>query len=130
MAPRSVDVSGGMPRNYVLACLLLLISEHARHGYDLLEDIRHLGPTTVDPGGLYRTLRRMEGDGLVVSTWEPSEAGPARRTYRITDAGHDWLHAWAGALQETHTYLGRYLGRYRDLTGRAIPSEDAEHLRR
>lgn len=123
MAPRSVDVSGGMPRNYLLACLLLLIAERSRHGYDLLEGIRQLGPTTVDPGGLYRTLRRMEGDGLVSSHWEDSDAGPARRSYRITAGGREWLHAWAGALHETHSYLGRYLQQYTAVTGNDIPVE-------
>ena len=44
---------------------------------------------------LYRTLRQMEKDGFLESTWEPGPTGPARRVYTITDAGHDWLDSSA-----------------------------------
>jgi PadR family transcriptional regulator PadR len=54
----------------------------------------------------------MEQDGLVVSWWEHSSAGPARRSYRLTEEGVDWLHAWAGALREGRRFLTAYLDRY------------------
>ena len=110
------EPQGGLPRNYLRASLLLLIGEAPAHGYDLLDQIAQLGLRSVDPGGLYRTLRVMEDDGLVASNWEHSSAGPARRTYHLTDEGVDWLHAWAGALRESHRYLSAYLGRYDDIS--------------
>ena len=106
------EAQGGLPRNYLRASLLLLIAETPAHGYDLLEQIAHLGLRSVDPGGLYRALRVMEKDGLVESWWEHSSAGPARRSYRLTDEGIEWLHAWAGALREGRRYLTAYLDRY------------------
>ncbi|HUR17753.1 MAG TPA: helix-turn-helix transcriptional regulator [Acidimicrobiales bacterium] len=106
------EPQGGLPRNYLRASLLLLIGEAPAHGYDLLDHIGQLGLRSVDPGGLYRTLRVMEDDGLVSSWWEHSVAGPARRTYALTHEGVEWLHAWAGALRESHRYLSAYLGRY------------------
>ncbi|MBW3557461.1 MAG: PadR family transcriptional regulator [Actinobacteria bacterium] len=106
------EPQGGLPRNYLRASLLLLIGETPAHGYDLLDQIAGLGLHSVDPGGLYRALRVMESEGLVASEWEHSSAGPARRTYRLTSDGVDWLHAWAGALRESHRYLSAYLERY------------------
>jgi PadR family transcriptional regulator PadR len=106
------EPQGGLPRNYLRASLLLLIAESPAHGYDLLEQIGELGLRNVDPGGLYRALRVMEQDGLVASWWEHSSAGPARRSYRLTDEGVEWLHAWAGALREGRRFLTAYLGRY------------------
>ena len=106
------EPQGGLPRNYMRACLLLLIGEAPAHGYELLEQIGQLGLGTVDPGGLYRALRVMEQDGIVESWWEHSVAGPARRTYRLTAEGYEWLHAWAGALRESHRFLSAYLDRY------------------
>ena len=106
------EAQGGLPRNYLRASLLLLIAETPAHGYDLLEQIGHLGLRNVDPGGLYRALRVMEKDGLVESWWEHSSAGPARRSYRLTEEGIEWLHAWAGALREGRRYLTTYLDRY------------------
>jgi poly-beta-hydroxybutyrate-responsive repressor len=106
------EAQGGLPRNYLRASLLLLIAETPAHGYDLLEQIGNLGLRNVDPGGLYRALRVMEKDGLVESWWEHSSAGPARRSYRLTEEGVEWLHAWAGALREGRRYLTTYLDRY------------------
>ena len=112
MGTKREEPRGGLPRNYLRATLLLLIGETPAHGYDLLEQMGGMGLSTVDAGGLYRALRVMEADGLVDSAWEHSESGPARRTYSLTDEGREWLHAWAGALRETHRYLSAYLARY------------------
>lgn len=106
------DAPGGLPRNYLRPCLLLLLGEGASHGYELLEQVSVLGMEKADPGGLYRTLRAMEQEQLVRSWWEHSDSGPARRTYDLTDEGRDWLHAWAGSLREVHRLLGMYLDRY------------------
>ena len=106
------DVQGGLPRSYLRPCLMLLIAETPSHGYDLLERLEELGLGATDPGGLYRTLRAMEREDLVKSEWETSTAGPARRTYTLTDEGADWLHAWAGALRESRRFLTRFLQRY------------------
>ncbi len=116
VAKHQEEPQGGLPRNYLRASLLLLIGEAPAHGYDLLDQIAGLGLHSVDPGGLYRALRVMESEGLVVSEWEHSSAGPARRTYRLTTDGLDWLHAWAGALRESHRYLSAYLQRYDGVT--------------
>ena len=109
---RVEEVLGGLPRNFLRFCLLLLIAERASHGYDLLERLGSLGIAGTDPGGLYRTLRSMEREGLVSSQWEMSLAGPARRTYWLTDEGLDWLHAWAGTLRENRRVLSLFLRRY------------------
>jgi PadR family transcriptional regulator PadR len=116
------EPQGGLPRNYLRASLLLLIGEAPAHGYDLLDQIAQLGLRSVDPGGLYRTLRVMEDDGLVASHWEHSSAGPARRTYGLTTEGVEWLHAWAGALRESHRYLSAYLARYDDIASSVTSS--------
>ncbi len=107
-----IEVSAGLPRNFLRPCLLLLLAERPAHGYDLREQVADLGLEQVDPGGLYRTLRAMEQEGLVHSWWEPSGSGPARRSYALTEEGQDWLHAWAGSLREVRRLLSRYLDRY------------------
>jgi PadR family transcriptional regulator, regulatory protein PadR len=109
------SVLHGLPRSFLRPCLLLLIGEEECHGYDLLEKIAELGIEQTDPGGLYRALRAMEQEGLVRSWWEPSDAGPRRRTYALTDEGLEWLHAWAGSIREVRRMLDRYLDRYEAL---------------
>jgi PadR family transcriptional regulator PadR len=109
------DLVGGLPKNFIRPCLLLLVAEQPSHGYDLLERLRDLGLRRIDPGGLYRALRTMEQEGLLSSSWETSDLGPPRRTYRLTEDGSDWMHAWAATLREGRRVVSTYLKRYETL---------------
>jgi PadR family transcriptional regulator, regulatory protein PadR len=117
----------GLPRNFLRPCLLLLLREQPAHGYELLERLRTLGFEGDDPGGLYRALRALERDGLVRSAWEPSAAGPDRRTYSLTRTGTEELHRRAKALTETRETLGVFLSRYGEFVSLG---KDAGRVRR
>ncbi len=114
---------GGLPRDYLRAGLLLLIAEAPAHGYDLLEHISELGFRTNDPGGLYRALRAMEAEGYVESSWDHQNAGPPRRTYRLSQAGGELLQAWAGAVRDASRWLDSYLARYDKFAGEGAGSQ-------
>lgn len=103
---------GGQPKNFLRPCLLLLLKEAPAHGYDLLEKLTGFGLPR-DPGGLYRTLRALEHEGLVRSRWEPAVHGRDRRAYQLTRQGEEWLHSWANALEDSRGVIDRYLDRYR-----------------
>lgn len=100
------------PRGFLRPCILLLLREQPAHGYDLLERVQAFGFAGDDPGGLYRALRKLEHEGLVASAWEPSTAGPERRSYRLTRAGMEELHERAKELDELRDTLGDFLSRY------------------
>ena len=110
------EPQGALPRNFLRPCLLLLLEEGQSHGYDLLVRLADFG-LKVDPGGLYRVLRALEREGLVVSRWETSGSGPARRTYAPTPEGESWLRLWGGTLRESRRILDRFLTRYETAVG-------------
>ena len=116
MAAMRRDECEGLSRSYVRPCLLLLLAEGPSHGYELLEQVRRLGVRNADAGGLYRCLRSMEQSGLVSSWWEPSQAGPARRSYLLTEAGREALESSSTSLTEVHRLLGALLARYDTLS--------------
>ncbi len=105
-----------LPRHYLKPSLLLLLAEGPSHGYDLLEQVRRLGIGGAEPGGLYRYLRSMEKDELVSSWWEPSQAGPARRTYILTDPGREALRASVDELRDVRRLLVDLVDRYDSLS--------------
>lgn len=74
---------------------LVVLREETCHGYELMEELEELGFGEINAGTLYRTLRQIEREGLCRSEWETSNSGPARRVYSLTDAGEDYLEAWA-----------------------------------
>lgn len=104
-----------LPRHYLKPCLLLLLAEGPSHGYELLEQVRRLGIRGAEPGGLYRYLRGMERSELVTSWWEPSQAGPARRTYLLTDAGRAALEQSIESLRDVRRVLVGLLDRFDSL---------------
>jgi DNA-binding PadR family transcriptional regulator len=78
----------------------------------MLEQVKRLGINGAEPGGLYRYLRAMEREELVSSWWEPSQSGPARRTYELTRAGHEALRASIESLRDVRALLVKLLARY------------------
>src|SRR5437762_14343504 len=103
---------GGQPKNFARPCLLLLLAESSAHGYELIDRMRPFGFEINDPASIYKSLRQMETEGLVTSTWELSSRGPARRVYELTSDGRDLLESWAMTLDLNRAILGRFLDRY------------------
>ena len=101
-----------VPRDHFRASLLLVLGEGPAHGYEIPARLAPVGLGSTDRGFLYRTLRAMEADGLVASWWAASPAGPARRTYRVTEAGRDWAIVATATLRGADRQMSRWLDRY------------------
>ncbi len=95
-------------------CLLLLLHYRETHGYELLDGLKTFGfeQDPVDLSTIYRVLRSLEDRGFVLSHWNTSNAGPARRLYRITSEGDRYLAWWVQDLRETDRVLHYFLDTY------------------
>jgi len=95
----------------------LVLHKQDAHGYELAETIKTFGfdeTRPVDPSLVYRTLRWLEGHGLVDSSWDTSSSGgPARRVYHLTAEGDQYLAAWMADLEETAHMLTAFVAEYR-----------------
>jgi PadR family transcriptional regulator PadR len=100
------------PRDFLAPFVLLAVSLQRSHGYVIEDYLRALGLFGITMSTLYRTLRQMEKDGFLESTWEPGPTGPARRVYTITDAGHVWLDSSATMLNAYRETIDRFFGLY------------------
>ena len=109
------------PRNWLVPVILLSLREWNSYGYELMERAAAFGFEAMNPGTLYRTLRQMEREGIVESTWETSRGGPARRMYSITDAGRAYLDFWAKSLEQYQRTMETFFRMY---TGRPLPPEE------
>jgi len=87
--------------------LHLLARGEARYGYELIEHAHglELTDTEIDPGVVYRTLRRLEDAGCVRSHWEPGPGGPNRRMYELTDVGRQHLQDWATVMERVGSHM-------------------------
>lgn len=79
--------------------LLLGILRHPASGYAVKHEFdqvfRHFWAAELSQ--IYRTLRRMEDEGLLSSRSEASTKGPARRVYQTTAKGRQRLRQWLAA---------------------------------
>jgi len=99
-------------------CLLLLIKEKAAHGYDLMSRLQEFGfGEDQDPGMVYRNLRRLEEQGMIMSRWDTSGPGPAKRFYEITAEGSEYLGTWAQTLAKNSERIQAFLERFKKLGG-------------
>lgn len=88
------------PRDFLI---FLALAEGERHGYGLVKEIESLsdGRVRMDPANLYRALRRLVRDGLVVDAGRRMADGETeRRFYSLTDAGRHLAASEARRLEK------------------------------
>jgi DNA-binding PadR family transcriptional regulator len=78
-------------RKGVLVLAVLSRLRSAEYGYSLRQALAAHG-MPIEEGTLYPLLRRLEGQGLLVSEWR-IEDGPPRRYYRLSPSGERALRA-------------------------------------
>lgn len=87
--------------------ILGFLSYRPQTGYELKQNIDHSTKYFWDAkqSQIYRTLKQLEQDGLVVSTIEPQEDRPDRRVYTITGNGMTEFQQWLSAPIMEPQYL-------------------------
>jgi DNA-binding PadR family transcriptional regulator len=80
-----------IPKGLLHLAILSILKDKEMHGGGIHQSLKErFGIDTAKPI-VYVMLRRMEEAGLVVSQWDTSGSGPAKRVYRITQDGIDYL---------------------------------------
>ncbi|MGY0611201.1 MULTISPECIES: PadR family transcriptional regulator [unclassified Luteimonas] len=90
----------------VVALALLAVlsrAEEPMYGYQIAKSLERFGEGVLSgkQSALYPVLRNLEATGLLSSHVGPSESGPPRRYYRMTEAGQAALREWAAAWRAT-----------------------------
>ncbi len=97
--------------------LLMLKLKDRSYGYDLAHDLKAhaLTDAEIEKAALYRTLRRLEQNGHVVSDWDTEGGGPARRVYSLTQSGERHLEEWAEVLGNLSTSMAGFVEKVQSL---------------
>lgn len=103
-------------RRWIEPFVLAMLARGDTYGYAILGRLEEMrvsnGP--LDVGLVYRTLRDLERDGLVSSTWAEESAGPRRRAYELSAAGEAALDDWAVVMRERARLIGEFNADYLD----------------
>ena len=95
-----MDVSQ-LYRGTLDAAALAVVAEQDGYGYDILRRLRAAGLRDVGDASVYGTLRRLYRAGALTSYVMPSDEGPHRRYYGITERGR-------AQLEEARTVWGDF----------------------
>ncbi|ACV61869.1 transcriptional regulator, PadR-like family [Desulfofarcimen acetoxidans DSM 771] len=104
------------PEKLTYPAILLLLAKIEAHGYDIIQRLNQLEyiEGELETATVYRILRRMEQDKIIVSRWEHGEFGPARRKYQITQSGLQLLDNWVASIQTRKRQIELFLNSYKE----------------
>ncbi len=108
-----------MRRGTLQYCVLALLTEGERYGFELVGALAEVDGMVTSEGTIYPLLSRLRRDGLVEPTWRESPAGPPRRYYRLTEAGRTALDGFV-----------REWGRFRDAVDQFIDTDGGGAVKR
>jgi PadR family transcriptional regulator PadR len=87
MAAVRGDSVAQLRRGVVEYCVLALLRDGERYGFELVRMLSELDGLVTSEGTIYPLLGRLRRDDAVATTWRESASGPPRRYYRLTPQG-------------------------------------------
>jgi len=83
-----------MLKGVLEGCILEIISREETYGYEITRKLNVLGFADVVEGTVYTILLRLEKNALVCIEKKPSDLGPPRKFYTLSDAGYNQLNTF------------------------------------
>jgi len=92
---------GYMPLRGLLHLLILkILSKGPLRGVDIRSKLKEELGLELPASAVYTILSMLEERGFITSSWEVEEKGPARKVYRVTEEGLDYLNEALTKLKE------------------------------
>jgi len=96
-------LSSDLLRGHTDTIILRFLRDGDKYGYEITRLVyEHTGQLyELKEATMYSSLKRLEGDGCIISYWGDETQGGRRKYYRITNRGHElykenklnWDHA-------------------------------------
>lgn len=90
-------------------CVLKVIGKKEIYGYELVQYLKENGFPKIIGGTVYPLLQKLEKQGLIKSRLRPSNEGPDRKYFSLTDEGQVYLNnfivQWYGLVEKVQWIL-------------------------
>ncbi|MCK6211861.1 PadR family transcriptional regulator [Georgenia sp. EYE_87] len=96
-------------RGFLEVCVLQTLTRGPSYGYAIAAQLEEADLGNIQGGTLYPLLTRFERAGLVEPSWRTGEGGPARKYYRLTEAGRAEHAALVTRWSAFSEAVGRHL---------------------
>jgi PadR family transcriptional regulator, regulatory protein PadR len=93
--------------------LLQLLGERDMYGYELVKELekRSENEFSIKEGTLYPALHKLEKQEYIENYWVEQTKGPARKYYRITEAGRVMLRDKTREWNDFVSVINKVMGR-------------------
>lgn len=88
-------------------CILKYIQQDDRYGYEIVKEFENL--LEIKESTIYPILKRFKNDKMVDTYLVESSNGPARKYYKITEEGKEYLLLKISAWTEFSKRIDEYL---------------------
>lgn len=92
-------------------CVLAVIAKEPVYGYELSKKLHDVGLDDVSEGTVYPILLRLQKNGYIRGEMKPSEYGPNRKYYFLTEEGskalNDIIYEWNKISRPVNHLLNR-----------------------
>ena len=89
--------------------MILIISRENVYGYVLNQRLQASGFNTVADGTIYPALQKLQREGYIIGKMQQSPDGPARKYFKITPAGKQYLALFISTWEQLQTNMGRLI---------------------
>lgn len=90
-------------------CVLAIIADREIYGYELVQILKGYGFTTIVAGTVYPLLQKLEKQQYIKSKILPSQDGPDRKYFFLTESGQLYLQSfntqWSGLVNKVNHLL-------------------------
>ncbi len=101
---------------HAAAFILISIAQEPNHGLGILNKMNENVPQNrLDTAVIYRSLKELESEGFITSSWAESGSGPQKKVYSITSEGYERLDLFKEDIEESLSNLQLFLKMYADL---------------
>jgi len=90
--------------------IMMIIKDKSVHGGEIYQSLKEKFQIDTPRAIMYSVLRKLENDGLLVSSWDIPESGTARRSYHITEEGLQYLKYAGDKLRRSKQIIMILLG--------------------
>ncbi len=101
-----------MLKGVLEGCVLALIRDGAGtiYGYELVQQLKAAGFTTIVGGTVYPLLQKLEKNDLITGSMKKSPEGPDRKYFTLTTAGQRALADFTEQWQQLEQKVNRLMG--------------------
>ncbi len=99
-------------------CVLNMLAAQESYGYEIVRNLEEFGVLSVSESTLYPILSRLRRDGYLRVRLAPSQSGPQRRYFTLTNLGQSYTRSlnlyWDGlteAVSRLRATSGKEIGR-------------------